>query len=111
LWPVGRPGRTGRIRPPIGKPVTVTVSITSKATLGNLYLMINGYPWGMQTHRPNGQVKVLLHHASTLRSGQTITATWTPTVLFGTHYLGLSVLFDIGNATAGVTPAKLTLGS
>jgi hypothetical protein len=92
-----------RVHPRIGEPVGISLTVTSThgATIKNLRLFVDAYPYSAKHDKLTGKFHIVARHDSTIHAGQTITATWTATPLWGTRRLELSVWFDTNNANTG----------
>lgn len=109
--PAPTPNGTRRIPINIGRLVRLAVWIdrAGAVDIQDVYLVVNSYPSGIDRATPSGRVKVLAHHSGSLSVGDSVQATWTPTPLFGTDKLDVTVDFTIAGSGVGWTAANLQL--
>jgi hypothetical protein len=92
-------GSVPRLQIVIGQPVTITVSIEAAADIyvGELWLVVNSYPFGLGPDGPMGNYALLTHRAGPLTASQEVSATWTPETLAGRKRLDLTIAFAVGH--------------
>jgi hypothetical protein len=106
---VPAPNMTRSVAIKIGRPARFSASIdrASGVLVRDVYLFVNNGPW--TDAAPSGRVKILTQRAAALPAGESVEATWTPTPLFGTDKLHLTVRFAIGSVGIAAPLANLQL--
>jgi hypothetical protein len=98
---------------PVGTPlpITVTINNSARAPITNAYLSVDsGHHITLRANTPpSGNVVILAQHAGPITNEQSLSATWTPTTLFGTNKCYLSLDYSIGGGSLGLTIATLTI--
>jgi hypothetical protein len=91
-----------------GTPVTVSVTVANpdqdSMTGFYVYLTPDGPDAVVGTPVPAGEVLILFHPGTPVRSGQTLTTTWTPRPLFGQRTLDVAIRTNVGG---GVTEGQI----
>jgi hypothetical protein len=92
-----------------GARTLIVVSIDRPAALpvSNLYLSVNSYPSGSGPPGPIGREHTIMHDTGSLQSGSFARAEWTPTALFGTSNLDLTLEYSEAVATVSYVIAHL----